>query len=196
MPSTTLYLVRHGEQEPAGPNLSPQGRDQAKKLAHRLETGPGLATPGLDVPGLSAARFDAVHHSALPRAAQTAEILSEALPGVPAHACDLAADRTPIPASYPARYQEFFGQVPEEERDPDATHLRAAVESLSAIGESDRTDLVVTHNFVIGWFVRHVLQAPEWRWLGLNQANCGMTVLRWETGRPAALLSFNDTGHL
>ncbi len=55
---------------------------------------------------------------------------------------------------------------------------------------------MVTHNFVIGWFVRHVLQAPPWRWLGLNQANCGLTVVQWGSERPPALLTFNDTGHL
>jgi hypothetical protein len=34
------------------------------------------------------------------------------------------------------------------------------------------------HNFVIGWFVRHVLDAPEWRWMGLNQFNAALTILQ------------------
>ncbi len=48
----------------------------------------------------------------------------------------------------------------------------------------------------IGWFVRHVLDAPLWRWIGRNQANCAITIVRWDSGRPPTLVSFNDTGHL
>ena len=39
-------------------------------------------------------------------------------------------------------------------------------------GAEDRHELLITHNFVIGWFVRHTLDAQVWRWIGLNQANC------------------------
>ncbi|GAB6897126.1 histidine phosphatase family protein [Kineosporia succinea] len=180
MPSTTLYLVRHGEQSPEGAGLSAAGRAQATSLGRRL----------------TGTRFDAVHHSCLPRAVQTTQIVTPFLPGVPVHECDLVKDRTPVPDSYPARYRDFFAAVPEDERDPGPAVLREAVEHLGAVGERDRTDLVVTHNFVIGWFVRHVLDAPDWRWLGLNQANCGVTIVRWETSRPAALICFNDVGHL
>jgi probable phosphoglycerate mutase len=140
--------------------------------------------------------LDAVHHSRLRRATETAQILGEHLPGADPHPCDLAQDLTPVPDTYPGRYQGFFAAVPAAERDPGATRLREAVARLSVIGEEDRTDLVVTHNFVIGWFVRHVLDAPDWRWLGLNQANCGLSIVRWEAGRPPVLVGFNDVGHL
>jgi probable phosphoglycerate mutase len=49
---------------------------------------------------------------------------------------------------------------------------------------------------VIGWFVRHVLDAPTWRWIGLNQENCGLTIVQWDTDRPPTLVCFNDVGHL
>ncbi|GAA3599638.1 histidine phosphatase family protein [Kineosporia mesophila] len=195
MPTTTLYLVRHGEQKiendhESDSGLSPHGRLQAGQLGRRLA--------GLQASGTS---FDAVHHSSLVRAVQTTQIVAAHLPGVAVHACDLVRDRTPVPDTYPARYRDFFAQVPDDERDPGAHVLRTAVERLGAVGERDRTDLVITHNFVIGWFVRHVLDAPDWRWLGLNQANGALTVVRWtrdeaQPGRPPALLSFNDTGHL
>ena len=48
----------------------------------------------------------------------------------------------------------------------------------------------------LGWFVRHVLDAPVWRWIGLNQDNCAITIVQWESGRPPTLVGFNDTGHL
>jgi broad specificity phosphatase PhoE len=64
------------------------------------------------------------------------------------------------------------------------------------VGDTDRHELLITHNFVIGWFVRRVLDAPQWRWIGLNQANCAITILQWDSDRPPTLVSFNDTGHL
>ncbi|GGN52083.1 hypothetical protein FHR83_009358 [Actinoplanes campanulatus] len=45
---------------------------------------------------------------------------------------------------------------------------------------------------MIGWFVRHVMDAPEWRWMSLYQENCAVTVLRWSSDRPPAMISFNQ----
>ena len=64
------------------------------------------------------------------------------------------------------------------------------------VGSDERHDLLITHNFVIAWFVRQVFDAPEWRWLGLNQAHCGLTVLRVRSAKPAVLLGHNDLAHL
>lgn len=185
MARTQLYLVRHGEQDTTGGGLSPLGRDQAHRLGRRLRPVP----------------FEAVHHSPLPRAAETAEIVAGHLPRVPGHVCDFAADRTPVPSGerrdrYPERWHAWLDAVSEQERDLDAAGLRAAVERFGVVGAGDRIELLITHNFVIGWFVRHVLDAPEWRWIGLDQANCAITVVQWESGRPPTLVSFNDTGHL
>ncbi|WP_232234675.1 hypothetical protein [Actinoplanes sp. N902-109] len=38
--------------------------------------------------------------------------------------------------------------------------------------------------------------APPERWLGLNTANCALTIIRYAPGRPAALVQFNDLAHL
>jgi serine/threonine-protein phosphatase PGAM5 len=187
MARTIIYLVRHGEQDPASApgGLSDRGREQAHLLGQRLR----------DVP------FSQVHHSSLTRATETAEALAGYLPHVPAHPCERVADRTPVPSpqrrdQYPARYQAWLDGVPEEERDEDARRIQAAVEHFGVSGQDDRHELLITHNFVIGWFVRHVLDAPTWRWIGLNQANCAVTIVQWENGRPPSLVSFNDVGHL
>ncbi|MFC3744142.1 histidine phosphatase family protein [Paractinoplanes deccanensis] len=142
-----------------------------------------------------------MHHSPLARAAQTAEVVAKHLPQVPRHACDFATDRTPVPSAeeralYPSQWHGWLDGVPADERDDDAAALRRAVAHFGVAGTDERRELLITHNFVIGWFVRHVLDAPVWRWIGLNQDNCAITVVRWETGRPPALVSFNDTGHL
>jgi broad specificity phosphatase PhoE len=111
------------------------------------------------------------------------------------------ADRTPVPFAerrdvYPDRCHAWLDGVPADERDEEAASLRTAVGHFGVTGEEDRNELLITHNFVIGWFVRHVLDAPEWRWIGLNQDNCGITIVRWQSDRPSVLVSFNDTGHL
>jgi serine/threonine-protein phosphatase PGAM5 len=190
MACTQLYLVRHGEQDQASGHaadggLSQVGREQADRLGRRLR----------EVP------FSAVHHSPLARATQTADVIASHLPQVPRHACDLVADRTPIPSAgqrerYPGRWLAWLDGVPDDERDEDATALQAAVGHFGVTGDHDRYELLITHNFVIGWFVRHVLDAPLWRWIGLNQANCAITIVQWDPDRPPALVSFNDTGHL
>ena len=190
MARTLIYLVRHAEQDPgsahaAGGGLSDLGRQQAHQLGLRLRGVP----------------FSTIRHSPLARAAQTADVIAGCLPHVPRHACDLVADRTPVPSSaqrtaYPERFLPWLDSVPENERDDDAARLQAAVGHFGSIIERDRHELVITHNFVIGWFVRHVLGAPTWRWIGLNQANCGLTIVRWETDRPPTLVCFNDVGHL
>lgn len=63
-------------------------------------------------------------------------------------------------------------------------------------GDAPRHDLVVTHAFLIAWLVRVALDAPAWRWIGLNHANAALTVIRYAPARPAAVLVYNDVSHL
>jgi serine/threonine-protein phosphatase PGAM5 len=190
--STLLYLVRHGEQQrsPDGGHdpvlgLSLQGEQQARLLGARL----------------SGVTFDVVRHGPLRRAAETARIVASYLPGVPVTVSDFLDDRTPVPPDnhrdiIPSQYRWFLDTVPEEERDPGARQLDAAFAGLFVTGETDRCELLITHGFVIGWFVRHVVDAPWWRWMSLSQANCALTIVRVSAGEPLALVAFNDTGHL
>lgn len=76
--------------------------------------------------------FAAIHHSPLPRAAQTADVVAGYLPRVPRRACDLVSDRTPVPSpqqrtAYPDRFLAWLDAVPGDERDEDAVALRGAV---------------------------------------------------------------------
>lgn len=64
-------------------------------------------------------------------------------------------------------------------------------------GGHDETDPgIVTHNFVIGWIVRSVLDAPWWRWIGLHQDHGAITTIEWSSDRPARLVTFNERRHL
>lgn len=59
-----------------------------------------------------------------------------------------------------------------------------------------RTLIAITHAFVIGSFLRAVLQAPAAAWLRMPVANAGLTELRrWASGE-WAVHSMSDVGHL
>jgi broad specificity phosphatase PhoE len=194
MPTRLLYLVRHGEQDrpPGGSSqvdppeigLSARGRRQATLLGERLS----------EVP------FAAVHHGPLRRAAETAELVTAALPGIPVYATELAGDHLPHdtdPAGLPPAYASFLASFTATERADGPRVTAAAVERFAtAPANGEVRELVVTHTFLIAWLVRHALDAPERRWLGLNHHNCGLTVIRYSSAGPPNLLAVNDVAHL
>ena len=191
MATTTLYLVRHGEaahpavREDPDSGLSEFGVEQARRLGQRLA----------DVP------LDSIRHSPLRRAEQTAQVVATHLPRLPVTASELLRDRTPVPtgvdaAAVPMLYRPFLERVPAAERDVDAVRLGAAFTELATAGDRDRHELLVTHAFVLGWFVRQVLDAPAWRWMGLNPSCCGLTIIRVGADLPPMLVRYDDVGHL
>lgn len=180
-----LYLVRHGLAEPHDGPLSPAGERQAQLTGGRLAGVP----------------LSVIQHGPLPRAAQTASIISGCLPGVPVTACELAGDyfpSDPDPGNLPPPFAAFVGRFPAAERTAGAQLAAEARQRFLGPSDdgSDSHELVVTHNFLIGWLVSQALSAPSWRWLGLNQMNCALTVIGCQPGLPPALLTFNDAGHL
>ncbi len=182
-----VYLVRHGEHQDAehglidGP-LSPRGRRQAELLADRLSGVP----------------FDAVWHSPLVRAAETARTVAERLPAISPEPSALLFDCVPtgMTPETPAVFEPFFGSVTEADVDAGRAQMADALGAFLVRKTGDVHELLITHNTVIGWFVREVLGAPEWRWMTLNQANCGLTVIAQRHGRPWTLASHNDLAHL
>ena len=180
-----LYLVRHGEAVPHDGPLSPAGERQAQLTGKRLK----------DVP------LSAIHHGPLPRTAQTARLIAACIPGVPVSASDLAGDYLPSdpnPDDLPPSYADFVAGFSAAERAQGPRLAAAANDRFARAGpeDGDNHELVVTHNLLIGWLVSQALAAPSWRWLGLNQMNCALTVIAYRTGLPPALISFNDAGHL
>ncbi len=181
-----LYLVRHGEYLDAehgledGP-LSPRGRRQAELLADRLSGVP----------------LDAVWHSPLERAAETARAVAGRLPSVTPEPSALLFDCIPtgmLPET-PSIYEPFFGSYTEAEIDAGRAQMGDAVAEF-LVRKPAAQELLITHNSVIAWFVREVLDAPDWRWMTINQAHCGLTVLAQRKGRPWALVTHNDLAHL
>jgi probable phosphoglycerate mutase len=196
---TLLYLVRHAEQEQTAVEdpavgLSQLGRRQARLLGQRLRNVP----------------FEGLHHSPLRRAEETAKLIAEELPEVAIHASALLTDRTPMPTpeeepSYPARSLPWLAGVPVDEQDEGGRHISAALRHFASLGDEASTSeaqpkpanqLLITHGFVISWFIREALDAPSWRWLGLNPFNASLSVIRCLPGQAPTLISFNDVGHL
>ena len=184
-----LYLARHGQATRDESALSEDGRRQAVLLGRRLR----------DVP------LSAVHHGPLPRAAQTARLIGEQLGAVPVRAAEAAGDYVPyvprrdeLPPDAADFLMDFVNRFPREERERGPALAREAEKLFTGPvdGDEPRHELVVTHNFLIGWLVRAAMAAPDWRWLGLNQCNAELTVIRYSPGRPAALLVHNDMEHL
>lgn len=180
-----LYLVRHGDAVPHDGPLSDIGRQQARLTGKRLRGVP----------------FAAIHHGPLPRAAQTAALIAAELPGVPVAASDLVGDYIPSDpdaADLPSGFATFISSHSAAERAQGAELGAAAIVRFTGDDgqQGDEHELVVTHNFFIGWFVSRALGAPHWRWLGLNQMNCALTVIAYQRDLPPALICFNDAGHL
>ncbi|MDG4784185.1 histidine phosphatase family protein [Micromonospora sp. WMMD961] len=199
MPTRLLYLARHAEQDLTGlssaateepdSGLSERGRRQAILLGERLR----------------GRRFTAVHHGPLRRAAQTAELIATSLPEVPVYETELAGDHLPHdtdPSGLPPAYATFLAQFTAAQRvdgprvTAEAVRRFAGPATGTTDGDEPVRELVVTHTFLIGWLVRHALDAPERRWLGSNSHNAGLTVIRYSPAGPPNLLAVNDVAHL
>ncbi|MFD4022064.1 histidine phosphatase family protein [Streptomyces sp. NPDC058576] len=184
-----LYLTRHGQASADESALTDDGRRQATLLGERLR----------------GARITAIHHGPLARAEQTARLVGEQLAGVPLLRSEPAGDYIPylprreeLPAETADETLARLAGFPAAEREQGPGLAREALERFTGtvVGDEPRHELLVTHNFLVGWLVRAALDAPAHRWLGLNHTNAGLTVIRYAPGRPPALLLYNDTGHL
>ncbi|MEU6135192.1 histidine phosphatase family protein [Nocardioides sp. NPDC047086] len=153
-----IHLVRHGEaagEDTSDPGLSDLGRRQVQALANRLAFRP----------------VRQVLHGPSRRTTETACLLTENLGAGPVPS-DLLADRTPVPSAerlgdYPTHRWEWFEDVPEAEQDPDGAALTAAWHKLW-FEHHDEEIVLVTHAFVVAWFVREVLNAPPATWMRIG----------------------------
>ncbi|OEJ29013.1 histidine phosphatase family protein [Streptomyces agglomeratus] len=184
-----LYLTRHGEASSDESQLTDAGRHQATLLGERLRGVP----------------LTAIHHGPFARAEQTARLVGERLDGVPLRRSDAAGDYIPylptreeLPPEAADAWLKFLDQFTAEERDQGPALAAAALADFTGpvLGDKPCHELVITHNFLVGWLVRAALDAPKWRWLGINHANAALTVIRYAPDRPPSVLLFNDTGHL
>lgn len=183
-----LYIARHGDADPFG-ELTDVGRRQAGLLGDRLA--------GLPI--------DAVWHSPLPRAVASAHELARHLraPTRVAEAAELVdhVPYVPVPAETPSAWTGFFDGYDADEAEAGQRIAQALVSRFASPPEPDARggdthEVLVTHAFQVAWLVRHALDAPPARWLGLDSANTALTVVEHRTGLPPTLVMFNDMSHL
>jgi broad specificity phosphatase PhoE len=184
-----LYLTRHAEPDDEG-RLTERGVRQAELLGLRLSSVP----------------FGSVRHGPLPRATETARLVARQLGGqVPVIELEAAGDYVPhVPAPHEVDPEHrpgvmaFLADVSSEDAARGVEFAAEAIRLLTGPepSEDDSHHLVVTHAFTIGWLVRHACAAPPWRWVGLDNGHAALTVLRYFTDRPPAVVVFNDMSHL
>ncbi|WP_436536056.1 histidine phosphatase family protein [Actinoplanes sp. HUAS TT8] len=185
MATRHLYVVRHGAADAFG-EIKDTGRRQASLLGERLA--------GLPI--------QHIRHSPLPRAAASAQELARHLPGVPVSESAELVDHVPyVPdaAEMPRSWAGFFDGYDETEAAAGrklADALVARFGQVPAAGEPDTYEVLVTHAYPIAWLVREALEAPLVRWLSLDSANTGLTVIEYRTGLAPTLVMFNDMSHL
>ena len=193
MATRVLYVARHGMADAFG-ELTDTGRHQASLLGERLAQLPVAA----------------VWHSPLPRAARSAQEIARHLPNVPVAPADELIDHVPyVPgaAEMPVSWAGFFDGYDQIEAASGRRIATALVARFARTadpaagrpaGARDEThEVLVTHAYPTAWLVRHAMDAPPVRWLGLtNSANAALTVIEYRDGLPPTIVLFNDMSHL
>lgn len=180
MATRHLYVVRHGAADPFG-ELTEVGRQQSELLGQRLA--------GLPI--------GAVWHSPLARAARSAEIVGRHLPGVAVREAAELVDHVPhVPAEIPAAWAGFFDGYDAAEAAAGARVAEALIGRFARPADTETHEVLVTHAYPVAWLVRHALDAPPVRWLGLNCGNTALTVIEYRDAGAPGLVLYNDMGHL
>ena len=132
---------------------------------------------------LSGVPFTEAWHSPLQRAEDTASIMTANLPGLHAEPCALLFDCIPSGPTpdMPHAFQPFFCSVTEAQIDAGQAQMTDAVAEWLTPSREDRHTLLITHNFVIGWFVREVFEAPAWRFGVAPLREITPTLPGWKT---------------
>lgn len=203
--ATEIYLVRHGESEPAVPGrpfptkdghgdpaLAPQGLEQAERVGDRLGGMP----------------FDAIYVTTLRRTVQTAEPLLRRVDAEPVVEPDLrevslgewdgGLYRQRVAEGHPIALrmiqEERWDVIPgAEPMDVFTNRVAGAMERLVA-AHADQRIAVFTHGGVIGEVLRQVVETPR-RFAFVGADNGSISTVVSVAGR-WILRSFNDTSHL
>ena len=206
---TDLLIVRHGESAPArldrpapladghsDPELAPEGREQAERLAERLEH----------------EHIDAIYVTTLRRTAETAAPIAKRLGIEPVVEPDLrevflgewegVAFRKYVAERHPIALQMFAEQrwdvIPgAESNDQFAARVQRGLDRIVAAHPGQRV-VVVVHGGVIGQCMSLATGAPTFAFMGADNASISQLVaMPAGTGRsPLLVRRFNDTAHL
>ncbi|WP_405793174.1 histidine phosphatase family protein [Streptomyces sp. NBC_01506] len=180
MATRHVYLLRHGAADPFG-ELTDVGRRQSELAGQRLA--------GLPI--------DVVWHSPLSRAERSARIVGGYLPGAPVREAPELVDHVPhVPDDPSPAWAGFFDGYGAAQA-AEADRLAGALtDRFARPAETETHEVLVTHAYPVAWLVRHALDAPPARWLGLNCGNTALTAIEYRDGTEPTVLLYNDMGHL
>ncbi|MFI0732504.1 histidine phosphatase family protein [Streptomyces sp. NPDC021225] len=180
MPTRHVYLARHGAADPFG-ELTDVGQRQSELLGRRLA--------GLPI--------DAVWHSPLPRAVRSARIVGRHLPEATVREAAELVDHVPhVPDEAPPAWAAFFDGYDAEEAAAGSRLADALTDRFARPAEAETHEVLVTHAYQVAWLLRHALDAPPVRWLGLNCGNTALTAIEYRDGMAPTVVLYNDMGHL
>lgn len=175
-----VWVARHGAADTFG-ELTSVGQRQSELLAERLARQP----------------VDAVWHSPLPRAARTAQIIGDRMPGVAVREAAELIDNVPhVPEDPPPAWRGLFDGYDPAEAAEGARIAAALIERFARPAEVETVEVLITHAYPLAWLVCHALQTPPARWLGLGSGNTGLTAIDYYDRGAPTLLMYNDLGHL
>jgi serine/threonine-protein phosphatase PGAM5 len=169
----TLVFLRHGQYDAEnGGVLTVLGREQARLAGKYLE----------------ALKFDIVWSSTLPRAKETADIVSRHIGGMRVRHTGLLRE---------GLYTKVEGyDIPASERREDRARADAAYAKIVRTSRADRMELVVCHGNLIRYFMCRALHTPTAKWLRMTTSHCGLSrVVVRDTGA-VRVVSYNETSHL
>lgn len=186
MSRRTLHLVRHGHADALG-RITDEGSHQSRLIGRRLASLP----------------VDVIWHSPLTRAADSARLLAEAMPGVLVDEAAELVDHVPfVPdrRTLSPSWAGFFDGYSGQEAAAGADIARALVSRFgrpNSCGQRPTHEVLVTHAYPIAWLVREALDAPPDRWMSLSAiANAALTTLEMSADEPPGIIMVNDMSHL
>ncbi|MEU1026091.1 histidine phosphatase family protein [Streptomyces sp. NPDC005900] len=180
MATRRLYMVRHGAADAFGA-LTEVGRRQTELLAERLARLP----------------IDAVWHSPMPRAVSSARLIGERLSGVPVREAPELTDYIPhVPRKPPAAWAGVFDGYDPVEAARGERLADALTDRFARPADTETHEVLVTHAYQVAWLLRHALDAPRERWLGMSCGNAAVTAIEYYTGAAPSLVVYNDMSHL
>ena len=185
MPTRTIYLVRHGqENKETRPNelggmLTDLGEAQARVTADFLQPLP----------------ITAIHASTLRRAKQTAEILAPCFPHLTLKHTNLLWECVP---TVPPALEDAMANVSPEQLQHEQARIALAYDRYfqAPLGDQDQHDLIVCHGNLIRYFVCRVLETPLDMWINLEIFNCGVTCIEVRGNGRKVLVYHNSHTHL
>ena len=182
MATRTLYLVRHGYYD----------------LTSTHKLGGSLTSIGVEQAQLTAQKFSllpitAIYCSTLPRAAETADIITQGL--------DVPLRRSRwlwecVPCIPPAWAEYFKGYSPASIARDKKQAEKAFDKYFKRAQGKDKREIVVGHGNLIRSIVGQCLGQSWTVWKQMGTSHCGITRFEVRPDGRKVTCSYNDTGHL